>query len=165
MGQLSHCWHWPLAFCCRAATEKACFNVSMISSTCESGGNATGWILNVSLDIEASERACALTCAFEGIYLIIIGRNWVKKEACIDSNDLKSWFQIYRDVRIKCGSHSSLLREKRRIWPLVRLASGVRGLLIGFLWNFVLLSRESLFFLSSRYFGDYASANIQLRTT
>lgn len=36
MGQLSHCWFWHFAFCCTAATENACFKVSMISSTYES---------------------------------------------------------------------------------------------------------------------------------
>lgn len=35
IGQLSHCWLWVFAFCCRAATENACFKVNMISSTLE----------------------------------------------------------------------------------------------------------------------------------
>lgn len=44
MGQLSHCWLWVFAFCCRAATENACFRVSMISSTCENKTTALSFL-------------------------------------------------------------------------------------------------------------------------
>lgn len=78
MGQLSHCWLWVFAFCCSAATEKACFKVSMISSTYRS--KAQDVIDVISNNVYPSKNIMPVHSCWMYIYITTIIVNYVSLE-------------------------------------------------------------------------------------